>query len=127
MGTENDLLFSKTNEWVKIEGEKAYIGITYYAQAHLGDIAFVEMPEIGAVIKAGGQLSILESTKSVDTVFSPVAGTVIEINEDLEDSPELLNEAPYEQHIAVVKISEPVAYSELLSLAEYEKLCEELS
>lgn len=125
MENVSDLLYSKTHEWVKVEGEKAYIGITDYAQHHLGDIVFVEMPELDAEIAAGGQLAVVESVKTVSTVFAPITGKVIELNTDLEDSPELLNEAPYEQHIAVIAITDRQELKSLLNASEYELICQE--
>lgn len=97
-------LYSDDHEWVRVEGEKAYIGITDFAQNELGDIVFVELPEVGASITAGDQVGVLESVKAVADLFCPVNGTVAEVNESLEDEPELLNNEPYEQHIFVVDL-----------------------
>lgn len=97
-------LYSDDHEWVRIEGEKAYVGITDYAQNELGDIVFVELPEVDASVSAGDQVGVLESVKAVADLFCPVSGTVTEVNEGLEDEPELLNNAPYEQHIFVVEL-----------------------
>lgn len=120
-----DFLYSRTHEWVRVDGEKAYIGITDYAQHHLGDIVFVEMPELDAELKAGEQLAVLESVKTVETVFTPLTGRIIELNNDLEDSPELLNETPFEQHIAVIAISNPEELKGLLNADDYAELCKE--
>mgnify|MGYP000880148263 CR=1 FL=1 len=121
----DNYLYSRTHEWVRVEGEKAYIGITDYAQHHLGDIVFVEMPELDVELKAGEQLAVIESVKTVETVFAPLSGKVIELNHSLEDSPELLNEAPFEQHIAVIAFSDGEELKNLLNAEAYAELCKE--
>ncbi len=111
-------LYSDDHEWVRIEGEKAYVGITDYAQNELGDIVFVELPEVDASVSAGDQVGVLESVKAVADLFCPVSGTVTEVNEGLEDEPELLNNAPYEQHIFVVELDGEIPA--LMDAAAYE-------
>ena len=97
-------LYSEDHEWVRVEEGKAYIGITDYAQNELGDIVFVELPELEATVSAGDQVGVLESVKAVADVFCPVSGTVVEVNQGLEDEPELLISEPFEQHIFVVEL-----------------------
>lgn len=120
-----NLLYSVEHEWVRVDGDRAYIGITDYAQHNLGDIVFVEMPELDEEIETGAQIGVVESVKAVSSMFSPVGGTIVEINEELEDSPELLNEDCYNNHILVVEISNKEDLNELLSPEKYEELCKE--
>jgi glycine cleavage system H protein len=118
------LYYSAEHEWVRVEDDKAYIGITDFAQEHLGDIVFVELPELDDSVEAGGQIGVIESVKAVSNMFSPVSGTIIEINEALEDAPELLNEDPYGQHIAVIKMDNQAELGSLLDENQYSELCE---
>lgn len=125
MNIPENLYYSTDHEWVRVEGEKAYIGITDFAQEHMGDIVFVELPESDTEISAGEQVGVIESVKAVSSMFSPVSGTIIAINEELEDTPELLNEDPYENHILVVQMSDPSDLDALLTPVKYAQLCEE--
>ena len=102
MGILEGVKFTKEHEWAREEGGKVYIGISDYAQNALGDIVYVELPEVGKKVKAGDAISVVESVKTASDIYSPVSGTVIEVNDALEDSPELLNEDPYENYIAVI-------------------------
>ena len=86
MEIKKGLYYTEENEWVRVEGNKAYIGITDYAQDALGDIVYIELPDVGDTLKAGDAFSVVESVKAASDVFLPVSGTVIEINEELEDS-----------------------------------------
>ncbi|MBG0791693.1 MAG: glycine cleavage system protein GcvH [Desulfovibrionaceae bacterium] len=90
-----DLLYAKTHEWVLIEGDVATVGITQFAQEQLGDLTFVEMPEVGDTFEAGTEMGSVESVKAASEIYAPVSGEVIEINEELEDAPEKVNEEPY--------------------------------
>lgn len=119
------LKYTKTHEWVRIEGAKAYIGITDYAQEHLGEIVFVDLPEAGADAVKGQELVAVESVKAVSDTYSPVTGTVTEVNEELLDNPALLNESPYETWIAAVEMSDATETEDLLTATDYEKICEE--
>jgi glycine cleavage system H protein len=119
------LKYSKDHEWVKVDGNKAYIGITDHAQHSLGDIVFVEIPEEGIDINKGDVLSVVESVKAASDVYTPVSGKIIEVNEELEDSPEKINEDPYTNYIAVVEMSDISELEELLNMQEYERYCEE--
>lgn len=102
MSTPLDLRYSKEHEWVKIEGGNARIGITHFAQAELGDIVFVELPQVGDELKKDEPFGSVESVKTVSELYAPISGKVIEVNADLEDSPEHVNESPYEQAWMVV-------------------------
>lgn len=118
------LYYSKDHEWVKVEGNKAYIGITDYAQHALGEIVYVEMPEVDEEIESGEVFGVVESVKAASDSFSPISGKVLEINEELEDAPELLNEKPYESWILAVEISDESELKNLLDSEEYEKFCQ---
>ena len=96
------LKYSKDHEWVKVDGNKAIIGITDYAQDSLGDVVFVDLPEPGEVVNAGDAAAVVESVKAAADIYSPVSGTIIEVNTELEGSPELINEDPYQNWIIVV-------------------------
>jgi glycine cleavage system H protein len=117
--------FTKEHEWAREEGGKVYIGISDYAQNALGDIVYVELPAAGKKVKAGDAISVVESVKTASDIYSPVSGTVIEVNEALEDSPELLNEDPYENYIAVVDPEDLSELDELMDEEEYRKFCSE--
>lgn len=121
----SELRYSKDHEWVRVEGNRAYVGITDHAQDALGDIVFVELPEEGVDISVGDVLGAVESVKAASDIYAPVSGTVVKVNEELEDAPEMINEDPYEAWIAVLEISDPSELEHLLSAEEYEKLCEE--
>lgn len=90
-----DLLYAKSHEWAMIEGDVATVGITQFAQEQLGDLTFVEMPEVGDTFEAGAEMGSVESVKAASEIYAPVSGEIIEINEELEDAPEKVNEEPY--------------------------------
>lgn len=116
-----DLYYSEDHEWVKVEGDEAYIGITDFAQEQLGDIVYVELPEIDDEFEKDDSFSALESVKAASDAYIPVDGRVIEINEDLLDSPELLNSDPYDSWIIKVELSDKSQLDELMSSGEYEE------
>jgi len=120
----DDLKYVETHEWVRVEGNKAYIGITDYAQEKLGDVVYVEVPEIGTVVEAGDQFVVLESVKAASDVYAPISGTVVEVNEELEDNPGLINESAYDAWIVAIDMSMPTEVDDLLSAEEYRDLCE---
>jgi glycine cleavage system H protein len=121
-----DLKYHKEHTWVKVSGKKATVGITFYAQESLGDIVYIDAPEIDATVEAGSELTQIESTKATSSVISPVGGTVIEFNEELTDAPEIINEDPYHKGwIAVLEIEDESDLDELMDAAEYEKYLEE--
>lgn len=122
MEIREDLLYSKSHEWVKEEGEEVVIGLTDFAQSELGDLVFVNLPEEGDELTLGEAFSDVESVKAVSDVFAPVAGTVSEINETLLDNPEKINEEPYEAWF--VKVKDVTEREELLSAEEYKAFVE---
>ncbi len=121
-----DLKYTSEHEWVRLDGHVAVVGITDYAQDQLGDIVFVELPEEGIRVEKGDSFGVVESTKSVSDLFVPLSGEVIETNDPLLDSPEILNEDPYgEGWMIKIKLSSPDEVEELLSSDAYRKLLEE--
>lgn len=125
MNIPKDLLYTSEHEWIRVDGAQVYLGITDYAQHHLGDIVFVELPELDTEVVTGDSIAVVESVKAVSSVYSPVSGMVVENNEELDDSPELLNEDPYTNHIAVINISNPDELEDLMSSTAYEAFCAE--
>jgi len=125
MSVPGDLQYTKSHEWVRVEGDVATVGITDHAQDELGDVVFVEMPEQGATLAAGDAFGAVESVKAVSDLYAPVGGEVVEVNGTLEDSPEKINEDPYgEGWILKLRTS---GEADLLSPEDYEKLLEEES
>ena len=121
MHLPKELKYSAEHEWVKVEGTKARIGITDFAQSELGDIVFIELPEEGDEVTAGVPFGSIESVKTVSDLYSPVTGQVVEVNEELEDNLEWVNESPYEKGwMIVVEMSDPTEVDQLLSAEEYE-------
>jgi glycine cleavage system H protein len=126
MSTPKDLRYSEEHEWVKVEGEKVRVGITEFAQSELGDIVFVELPEVGTEVSADEPFGSVESVKTVSELYAPVSGKIIEVNEDLNDSPEFVNESPYEK--AWMIVIEPTDISEvekLLTPEQYDEMIKE--
>ncbi len=119
------LKYSKEHEWVKVEGEKAYIGITDYAQKSLGEIVYVDLPERGSVLSEGDTLGVVESVKAASDIYIPISGTVTDINEELLDSPGNINTSPYESWIAAIELGNVNELDTLMDAGEYEKFCEE--
>ena len=115
-----ELRYTDKHTWVKVEGDYAYIGITDYAQEQLGDILFVEMPEVGDEITSGKEYGIIESSKVASDLISPISGEVVEINERLDDEPEYINEDAYDAWIVKVKISDMDELENLLTSGAYE-------
>lgn len=122
MELREGLKYSKSHEWVKEEGEEIVIGLTDFAQSELGDLVFVNLPEVGDEVTAGEAFADVESVKAVSDVYSPVSGEVSEINEELLDAPELINESPYEAWL--VRVKNISGQEELLSAEEYEAFVE---
>lgn len=125
MGKEvrDDLRYTKTHEWVKIQNNAVLIGITDHAQSELTDIVFVELPEVGKVINKDDELCVVESVKSVSEIYSPISGTVIEVNTKLNDSPELINESPYDEGwIVKLEIKDKSETTKLLDAQSYKKV-----
>jgi glycine cleavage system H protein len=115
--------FTKKHEWIKAEGGAAYIGITDFAQHALGDIIFVELPKIGAKLEVGKMFASVESVKAVSDVFAPAAGTVAEINEALENAPELLNDDAFENWLVKIELADAGELDALMDEAEYAEFC----
>lgn len=119
------LYYSEDHEWVKVEGEEAYLGITDFAQHQLGDIVYVELPEIDDELEREDSFSAVESVKAASDVYMPVSGKVIEVNEDLLDNPELLNSDPFDSWIVKVELTDKSQLSDLMSSEEYEEFTNE--
>ncbi len=123
MQIPGDLRYSNDHEWARKEGDVVRVGITDYAQDALGDVVFVDLPEVGDAVGAGGTLGEVESTKSVSEVYAPVSGTVRAVNEALRQSPELVNAEPYgEGWLCEIEVASSVEYDGLLDAAGYEAL-----
>ncbi|MFC1478581.1 glycine cleavage system protein GcvH [Candidatus Margulisiibacteriota bacterium] len=117
-----DVMYSKEHEWVKIEGENAVIGITDWAQEEMGDIVFVELPDLGKDIEQMEELGVVESVKTISTVYSPVSGEITEINEQLQDTPEIINESPYEDGwIVKMALGDANEVDDLMTADEYQE------
>ena len=126
MNVPEDLRYSKDHEWARLEGDRVRVGITDYAQDALGDVVFVELPEVGSTVKLDESFSEVESTKSVSDVYAPLAGTIAEVNTDLADAPERINEDPYgEGWICLLEPEDVAAYESLMDAAAYRALTEE--
>jgi glycine cleavage system H protein len=122
MDYPEELRYTEEHEWVLVEDEFVTIGISEFAQEQLGDIVFVELPEVGDNVEMGKSLGVVESVKAVSDVYSPVSGEVVEINEELPDDPELLNTSPYEDGWMVkIKLSDPDELDDLMDAQSYEE------
>jgi glycine cleavage system H protein len=122
----DDIKYHREHAWVRMEGKRATVGITDYAQQQMGDIVYVDLPEIETEVDADSELSEIESTKATSPVISPVSGTVVEVNEDLADSPEIINEDPYGNGwLVVLEMNDPSEANDLMSKDEYEKFLKE--
>ena len=119
------LYYSESHEYVKVEGDFAYVGITDYAQHALGNVVYVDMPEVDDEVEAGEDFGAVESVKAASDLISPVSGTVVEINEALEDKPELINEDAFENWIMKVEMSDKGELDNLMYAAAYEGICKE--
>lgn len=125
MNPEN-LRYHKEHTWVKVSGKRATVGITDHAQEALGDIVYIDLPEVDSTIEANSEFTEIESTKATSSVIAPVSGTVIEVNEDLAESPEIINEDPYGKGwIAVIEMDNESELDDLMDASEYENYLEE--
>ena len=123
--TPEDNKYAKSHEYVHVEGPIGTVGITDYAQKELGDVVFVELPQVGTQLEAGDALGSIESVKAVSELFAPVSGEVVEINETLADKPELVNTDPYGDGWMIrIRISDPTELDDLMDAEEYEEYCE---
>ena len=118
------LLYSESHEWVKVEGNVAVIGVSDFAQAEMGDITYVDIPDVNDEVVAGEEFGALESVKASSDLFSPVSGTVVAVNEELEDAPELINEDAFGAWIIKVEMSDPSELDKLLDAVAYKAICE---
>jgi len=126
MSLPKEFYYSEEHEWVKVEGDKVRIGITNHAQSELGDIVFVELPEVGDEMEADEPFGSVESVKTVSELYAPVSGKVVGINDELEDSPEFVNESPYDKAwMVIVEPSDNSELDKLMSADQYQEMIEE--
>ena len=126
MSTPQELRYSKEHEWVKVEDGKARIGITHFAQDELGDIVFVELPQVGDELKKDEPFGSVESVKTVSELYAPISGKIVEVNTELEDSPEFVNESPYEKAwMVVVEAPSEDEVNAVMSADEYKEMTNE--
>ncbi|HHN65763.1 MAG TPA: glycine cleavage system protein GcvH [Nitrospirae bacterium] len=126
MNFPDDLKYHKEHTWVRVSGKKATVGITDYAQDQLGDIVYIDLPDVDSEIEKDAEFSEIESTKATSSVIAPVSGTIVEVNEELDESPEIINEDPYGKGwIAVVELSDPSELDDLMDASDYQSYVEE--
>jgi len=126
MNIPGDLKYTRDDEWIRATGGEGEIGITDYAQDHLSDIVYVELPEVGKVVNSHDSIGTIESVKAAADIYSPVSGTITAVNESLPDSPELVNQDPYGRAWMVrIELSNPSELDALMDAAAYQKYCEE--
>jgi glycine cleavage system H protein len=118
------LYYSESHEYVRIEGEYGYVGITEYAQHALGNVTYVDMPEVDDEVEAGEEFGAVESVKAASDLISPVSGVVVEVNEALDDQPELINQDPWENWIIKVELSDKTEVDRLMDAQAYAAFCE---
>ncbi len=116
------LKYTSDHEWVSVDGDHGTVGITHFAQQQLGDVVYVELPEVGTVLTVGQPFGTIESVKAVSELFAPVSGTVVEVNSTLKDRPDAINSAPHDTWMIKVQLGNPADVSALLDAAEYEAL-----
>jgi glycine cleavage system H protein len=122
MELPQELRYTKEHEWARIEGTRVIVGITDYAQKELGDVVFVELPEVGTTVEAAGTFGVVESVKAVSDLYAPVSGTVVETNTELEERPELVNTSPYGAGwMIAIEVSQVEEWPDLLSAADYQQ------
>jgi len=122
---KDNLRYTENHEWVKLDGNKAVVGITDYAQDSLGEIVYVELPETDDEFSRGEEAASIESVKAAAPVYAAMGGRIVEVNEELEDAPEKVNEAPYEAFIYVMEVSNPEEFNELMDSSAYAAFLEE--
>jgi len=126
MDFPDELKYTEEHEWVLVENETVTVGITDFAQDQLGDVVFVELPEVGDQLETGKPLGVVESVKAVSDVYAPLSGEVVEVNTDLPDEPEMLNTSPYEDGWMVkIKLADPGELEDLLDAASYQEFIEQ--
>lgn len=114
--------YTKDHEWIELAGDRGKVGITDYAQAQLGDVVYVELPEVGAKLKQGQSFGTIESVKAVSELYSPVSGEVVEVNAPLKDKPETVNSDPHGTWMVVIRLANPAEATGLLDAAQYQDL-----
>ncbi len=114
--------YTKDHEWIEVSGDRGKVGITDYAQQQLGDVVYIDLPEVGARVKAGQSFGTIESVKAVSELYAPLAGEVVEVNTALKDKPEAVNKDPHANWMIVIKMSEPAAAASLLDASQYADL-----
>ena len=118
----NDLRFHKEHEWVRVEGQQATLGISNFAQDALGDVVFIELPKVSSTVSAEQEIGEVESTKATSTIYTPVSGNILRVNEDLQEHPEWVNQDPYGRGwVAVVELSNPTELNNLMTAEQYEE------
>ena len=123
----SDVRFTKDHEWVRVEGDTATVGISEYAQEQLGDVVFIELPNVGADVEAGGDAAVVESVKAASEVYAPIAGKIVEVNEDVEATPGLVNESAEDQGwFWRMEIADADEIEELMSASDYKAFLEGL-
>lgn len=125
MNVPENLRYTSEHEWIRVEGKRAVVGITDYAQQSLGDIVFVELPEVGDALKAGAPFGVVESVKAVSDLYAPLTGTVVERNDALLDEPELINSDAYQSYMIVIDIADEAEVNALIDAAAYTALFEQ--
>lgn len=122
----DDLKYSNTHEWVRVDDGLATVGITDHAQSELGDVVYIELPQVGSTVHKGGMFGSIESVKTVSDLMSPVSGEAIEVNTELPDAPELINESPYTSGwMIIVKLEDPSELDDLMSADQYDSFIQE--
>ena len=114
--------YTKEHEWIDVDGDRGRVGITNYAQQQLGDVVYVELPEVGAKVKQGQSFGTIESVKAVSELYSPVTGEIVEVNSALKDKPESVNVNPHESWMVVIRLTNPSEAGSLLNAAQYQDL-----
>ena len=122
MAYPSDFKYTKDHEWVELSGDRGKVGITDYAQQQLGDVVYVELPEVGARLKQGASFGTIESVKAVSELYAPLTGDVVEVNTALKDKPEALNADPHKSWMIVLKIADPAEATRLLDATQYADL-----
>ena len=127
MKFDSDVRYLKSHEWARKDGDTVVVGISDYAQDSLGDVVFVELPEVGATVSKGDSFAVVESVKAASDIYTPVSGEVVDVNQALTDNPALINEAPFgDGWLAKIKASEVSEYDEMMSASDYEAYTKEL-
>ena len=124
MNVPENLKYTESHEWIRLEGNRAFVGITDYAQGSLGDIVYIELPEAGVTAAADEELTTIESVKAAEPIYSPLAGAIASVNEELNDKPELINSQPYDAYIFALDLEDTAAYDALMTPEEYAQFVE---